>query len=205
MFNNRFNRSVPLIIPCSLNLTSSRVMEDIWFLQVPSDTFCILPLAHLRRAQIWARGTAAQDSLIQVKRDSAANSSICSARAENGAFFLPAFGSVLLKDEDLRTCMAAFRPDCMQAATGHCVFQACTIIAISLVTVRNLIITSALSSAGMKVPSWLRGNIVVMIVVLPRYAQALQAAMKPLLLPFPDAFCEYFYGFLQKYGRRGRW
>ena len=40
---------------------------------------------------------------------------------------------------------------------------------------RNLIITSAFSSVGVKVPPWLRGNTVVMIVILPRDAPALQA------------------------------
>lgn len=78
-------------------------------------------------------------------------------------------------------------------ANGHCVFQACTIIASSPVTFRNLIITSTISSAGVKVPSWLRGNTVVMIVILPCYALALQAAVKSSPLPFPDAFwSEYF-------------
>lgn len=71
-------------------------------------------------------------------------------------------------------------------------------------TFKNLIITS-ISSAGGKVLSWLRGNTVVMIVILPRYAAALQAAVKSSPLPVPDVSRrEYFYVFLQKNGGRGR-
>lgn len=108
------------------------------------------------------------------------------------------------ENEELRTCIAECLSDHI-LPTVIVFSQACTIIASSPVTFRNLIITSTISSAGVKVPSRLRGNAVVMIVILPRYALALQAAVKSSPLPFPDAFwSEYFYGFLQKNGGRGR-
>lgn len=81
----------------------------------------------------------------------------------------------------------------MLPATGRCLFQACPIISSSLVTFRNLIITSAISSAGVKVRANACSN--------DRPPPPLRSGPAgcggiPACSRFPDAFrSEYFYGF----------
>lgn len=144
----------PYIITCN--------GRKIGFLQAPSDVFYILPPPLLCKAQICARGRAGVSHPGETE--------VCCqllhlrSAGRGRSIFPPAFVCVAENGEP-SSCTAAFLSDCVHTATSHCVFQACTIIASSLVTFRNLIITSAISSAGVKVPSRLPGNIVVMIAV----------------------------------------
>lgn len=121
-----------------------------------------------------------------------------SSKPESGVFFyfFACFCLCVVENEELGPCVAAFPSDPpMLPATGRCLFQACPIISSSLVTFRNLIITSAISSAGVKVRANACSN--------DRPPPPLRSGPAgcggiPARPSFPDAFwSEYFYGFLQ--------
>lgn len=85
------------------------------------------------------------------------------SKPENGVFlkYFACFCLCVVENQELGACVAAFpsaTPPSKLPATGRCLFQACPIISSSLVTFRNLIITSTISSAGVKVRANARSN-----------------------------------------------